>query len=409
MNNVELKVDQRQTQKSSRYQAITFLSYLLFAIGPLVGNAVLVLQGQISADLGVNATLVLTAIPAFMFPFALVQLISGAMSDIYGRVRLIIPGSIVFALGLVMIVSATSLDVFIWGNVLSGIGFGFVNPVVLALLSDLSDPIDIPRRMGIASALASLGAGLGPFLAGQLAIFGWGFYYLIFFIVILFSLLVIIIVKHPSGEVHSDSQFHEFIVNLGSELKRPVVVLMLGTTFLVALIYIGALVWTSRALTGALNEDLLGLTLLGAGVAGAIAGLLLGFMIRHWGYGRPILIGLLLNFGGLVTLILIGDITQTAAIPIVAMALIGIGWAGGLLYPMTITISQMISPDRRGVLAGVVTSSFFLGAAFVLSVYEPLYNIGIQAVFIEMFAIAIILSILFYGLYRTVNQSTTDE
>ena len=393
-------------QKTPRYQTLAILTYLLFAIGPLVGNAVLVLQGEIASDYGVDATLVLTAIPAFMLPFALVQLFSGAMSDIYGRIRLIIPGSIVFAAGLIMMVTATTIDVFIWGNVLSGIGFGFVNPVVLALLSDLSTPEEIPRRMGIASALASLGAGLGPFFAGLLIAFGWGFYYLIFFIVDIVSLIVISRVKHPSDASPGKSQFHKFIVNLASELKKSVVILMLGATFLVSLIYLGALVWTSRALTGKLSENIIGLLLLGAGIAGATAGSQLGRMIRHWGYGRPILIGIMCNFVGLLILILMGDITQTAAIPFLAVALVAIGWAGGLLFPMSISFSQLISPERRGVLAGVVTSSFFFGSAFILNVYEPLYNISIQAVYLEMVAIAIILGFLFYILNRNVSPLT---
>ena len=100
------------------------------------------------------------------------------------------------------------------------------------------------------------------------------------------------------------------------------------------------------------------------------------------------------------------DITQTAAIPFVAIALAAIGWAGGLLFPMSISFSQLISPERRGVLAGVVTSSFFFGSACIMNVYEPLYNISIQAVYIEMIIITIILSFLFYGLNRTVSQLT---
>ena len=400
-----MQIDQGQFQGTSGYQLLAYLSYLLFAIGPLVGNAVLVLLGPISTEFSVDPTLVLTAIPAFMLPFAVVQLFSGAMSDTYGRIRLIIPGSVVFAFGLIMTISATALEVFIWGNVLLGIGFGFVNPVVLALLSDMSALKDIPRRMGIASALASLSAGLGPFLAGQLSIFGWGAYYLMFLIIIIISILVMIRVKHPSRRLCNDSQPRKFITNLATQLKRPVVLLILGSTFLVALIYLGTLVWMSRALTGILDQNLIGLALLGAGIAGASAGALLGVMIRHWGYGRPILIGMLCNFGGLLILVQMHDFAQTAAIPMVFVALAAIGWAGGLLYPMTITFSQLISPECRGVLAGAVTASFFFGSAFILAVYEPMYNIGIQEVFIEMLAIAIILSFLFYLLNRAVSKA----
>ncbi|MFX1472491.1 MAG: hypothetical protein ACFFBM_08305, partial [Promethearchaeota archaeon] len=55
-------------QQSYRY--IELASYILFGIGPLVGNAVLTLLGPIAAQFLVDPTAILVAIPAFMFPFA---------------------------------------------------------------------------------------------------------------------------------------------------------------------------------------------------------------------------------------------------------------------------------------------------------------------------------------------------
>ncbi|MFW9933738.1 MAG: hypothetical protein ACFFDR_13945, partial [Candidatus Thorarchaeota archaeon] len=64
---------------AERYRILTALSYILFAMGPLVGNAVLTLLGAISSDFMTDPTAVLIAIPAFMFPFAIIQLFSGAL------------------------------------------------------------------------------------------------------------------------------------------------------------------------------------------------------------------------------------------------------------------------------------------------------------------------------------------
>ena len=60
-----------------------------------------------------------------------------------------------------------------------------VNPVLLALLSDCAPPQDIPKRMGIASALAILSVGLGPFIAGQMVVLGWQSYYLMFMVIVI--------------------------------------------------------------------------------------------------------------------------------------------------------------------------------------------------------------------------------
>ncbi len=400
MNELDVRSEAELAEEFEGYRSLRLFSYFLFAMGPLAGNAVLALLGAIATDFAVDPTAVLTAIPAFMLPFAMIQLISGAMSDIYGRVRVMLVGLGVFAVGLLIIVNATSLIILVLGNVLSGTGFGFVNPVLLALLSDLSAPRNIPRRMGIASALASLSAGLGPFLAGQMVSLGWQSYYLLFFVIVVVGLIAMLVADHPVTRSHGDSELHMLVVNLGNELRRPVVLLMLGATFLVALTYLSAFVWTSHALTGTSNETLIGLILLGGGAAGAVAGSLLGPMMGRWGLRLPIILGLLSNISGLSILTLVGDITLTSAVPLVGLALAAVGWAGGTLYPMTIAFGQMISPTRHGVLAGVVTSSFFLGSALILMLYEPLFEVGIGTVYAGMLVVSVILVLLFYVLYR---------
>ena len=190
------------TEEGKRYTLLEGISYFLFAVGPLVGNAVLALLGAISIDFAINPTAVLIAIPAFMFPFAIIQLFSGAISDVYGRVRVIVFGLVVFVGGLALTGFATSITLFALGNFVSGVGFGFTNPVLLALLSDCAEPQDIPRRMGIASALASFSVGLGPFLAGQMALFGWETYYFLFLIIATLGMITISLVKRPPRSIH---------------------------------------------------------------------------------------------------------------------------------------------------------------------------------------------------------------
>ncbi|MHA2322046.1 MAG: MFS transporter, partial [Candidatus Thorarchaeota archaeon] len=149
------------SMEPANFRTIEVVSYILFGIGPLVGNAVLTLLGPIASDFLVDPTAILIAIPSFMFPFATIQLFSGAMSDSYGRVPIIAGGLVGFLGGLFLISFSSSILMFALGHLIAGVGFGFVNPVLLALLSDCAPPQDIPKRMGIASALASFGVGLG--------------------------------------------------------------------------------------------------------------------------------------------------------------------------------------------------------------------------------------------------------
>ncbi|MFW9796324.1 MAG: MFS transporter [Candidatus Thorarchaeota archaeon] len=392
-------------EQPERFRSIELISYLLFGIGPLVGNAVLTLLGPIASDFLVDPTAILVSIPAFMFPFATFQLFSGALSDSYGRVPIIAAGLVGFLAGLLLITFSTTIAMFALGYLIAGIGFGFVNPVLLALLSDCAPPNEIPKRMGIASGLASFGVGFGPFIAGQLAIIGWQLYYLVILIIVFLSFVGISIAKRPPSMVHEESGIHVFITNLRIELRKPVVLLMLITTFLITMTYLGTLVWTSRGLTNSVSESITGTMLLVAGILGAIAGASLGRIIKTRGFGFSISIGAIPLFASLTLFLMIGDITLPSATLIVGIALAAMGWAGGVLFPLMITYSQLISPERRGVLAGVVTSASFFGVALIPTVYEPFFQLGMTSLYLGITGVALLMLLFISILYRKIVAS----
>ncbi|NHI88524.1 MAG: MFS transporter [Candidatus Thorarchaeota archaeon] len=404
MSEHELEPTESPCEQPERFHMIELVSYIIFGIGPLVGNAVLTLLGPISSDFLVDPTAVLVALPAFMFPFAIFQLFSGALSDSYGRVPVIVGGLIAFLAGLSLISISSSLEIFALGYIVSGIGFGFANPVLLALLSDCAPPGDIPKRMGYAAALASLCVGLGPFIAGQMARFGWQLYYLLILCIILLGLVSIIIAKRPTMSVHGETGLRALIRNLGAELRKGVVLLMLFTTFLIPLVYLATFVWTSAGLTNYVDAGLLGLLLLGGGIFGTVAGLLLGQLILKRGYGVTTAAGIIPQIVGILLFLLIGDITLPSALLWDGIAIILVGWAGGLLFPLMITYSQIISPERRGVLAGIVTFAFFLGYAFIPTIYEPLFRQGMTSLYLGIFGVTILLLVFVTVLYRKIEE-----
>ena len=384
----------------SQFRFIELTSYILFGLGPLVGNAVLTLLGAVSSEFLVDPTTVLIALPAFMFPFAAIQLFSGAISDVYGRVQVIVSGLVAFIVGLFLIAFSTSIEMFALGHIVAGMGFGFVNPVLLALLSDCAVPEDIPKKMGIAFAGASLGVGLGPFVASQMVVLGWQYYYLGILVMIFFGLIAISVANRPQRRTQEESGIKVLINNLSIELRKSTVLLMLATTFLVAFSYLGAMVWTSRGLTGVVDETTIGFLLLGAGICGTVAGISLGRVIRVRGYGFSMVLGIVPLFTSIFLFISISDITLVSSLPMVALALALVGWAGGILFPLMITYSQVISPERRGVLAGLVTASSFFGVALIPSVYEPLFHLGMTTLYLGILGVSVLLLIFISILFR---------
>jgi predicted MFS family arabinose efflux permease len=257
--------------------------------------------------------------------------------------------------------------------------------------------------MGIASGLAGLGVGLGPFVAGQMVILGWQLYYLAILSIVFIGLVAISIANRPPTIIHGETGIRVLINNLKIELRKPVVLLMVVTTFLVAMVYLGTLIWTSRGLTGAVSENTTGIMLLVVGIFGATAGISLGSIIRRRGFGFSIAIAVIPLFASLSLFILIGDITILSSIPLVGLSLVLMGWAGGVLLPLMITYSQLISPERRGVLAGVVTCSSFFGAAIVPTVYEPLFYLGMQSLYIGILGVSFLLIVFISIFFKRVE------
>ncbi|MFX1482433.1 MAG: MFS transporter [Promethearchaeota archaeon] len=387
---------------SSPFRFIEFTAYILFGLGPFVGNAVLTLLGAVSSSFLVDPTAVLVALPAFMFPFAIFQLFSGAISDIYGRVQVIVAGLIIFIVGLFLISFSVSIEMFALGNLVAGVGFGFVNPVLLALLSDCAGPEDIPKRMGIAAGLASLGVGLGPFFAGVMVRFGWQYYYMIMLVLVVFGLISISTARRPEKRTHGETGVRALASHLRIELRKPVVLLMLVSTFVITISYLGTMVWTSRGLTGVIDETLIGLILLGGGVFGGTAGLSLGRLIRFRGSGFSMLIGSLALYSSLLILIVI-NISLPSSVPIIAVAIALVGFAGGILFPLMIAFSQVLSPERRGVLAGAITFSSFFGVALIPSIYEPLFEISMTSVYTGILVLSLLLLVFLPVLNRKVS------
>ncbi len=395
------------SQPQENYRSLEIIAYTLFAIGPMVGNGVLVMLDAMASDFNVDPTDVMLAITAFMVPFAIVQLFSGAISDTKGRVPVLTLGIVVYLLAMLLEIFSTSLPMFILASIISGIGFGFVNPVLVALITDGCSPSSIPKRMGIIGALAAMSVGLGPAIAGQLVVFGWQMFYAVFLVLSLLCLALLRLVKRPVSMQSGRPAIRELVSNLSLELKRPVVLLLMLCIFAVGLSYSATIQWTSRGMAG-VDEGTIGLLLLLTGVVGGVAGVSMSRIMRFRGIGTVIALGLISLFTAVTVLLLAGDLASPANLPLVAAALLIAGLAGGTLSPVLMTYSQTLSPERRGVLAGALTSSMFIGNALNVPIYSSIFAFGIQWVYTAILIVAVALSILMMMLYRIAPRPSTD-
>ena len=384
---------------------IEVMIFILFALGPLTGNVILVLFGVLSTEFSVELLAPMIAIPSFMFPFALVQLFSGAISDVKGRFQVILLGLSVFGIGMIVASSSFSLTVFIIANVLAGIGFGFVNPVLIALLTDITPGPKISKKIGLLGAVANLGVGFGPLLAGQIINLSWRYLYLIFLGITVLGILVIFVLRKKQSVTKSDAGIRTFFSHITQEIRRLPVILLVLSAFLLSHTSIAAIIWTSQAFTTVIPAGEWGIVVALFGAMGFLAGVLTGFVINKKGVKLTLTMGLISLFIANFILVLFGNNSYDALV-IASIGLVFMGLAGGTLITLVMFYSQTLSKERRGALAGLTTAFQFIGIAFVPMTLKPFFNSGgISLVYLVILMISMILLLTLMLLYKFARKT----
>ncbi|GAB4569092.1 MAG: MFS transporter [Anaerolineae bacterium] len=101
------------------------------------------------------------------------------LSDIFGR-RLIYAADVgLFAVGSLIVASATSFPMIILGRAVQGLGAGGVFPVASAVIGDTFPPEKRGSALGLIGAVFGIAFLIGPILGGVLLMFGWRWLFLI--------------------------------------------------------------------------------------------------------------------------------------------------------------------------------------------------------------------------------------
>lgn len=111
------------------------------------------------------------ALVAAVYPgvWSVSQLITGALSDRWGRKWMIVAGMWVQSVGIALFVIASGFWVWLVGAVLLGIGTALVYPTLLAAVSDVAHPNWRASAVGVYRLWRDMGYAVGALTAGLLA------------------------------------------------------------------------------------------------------------------------------------------------------------------------------------------------------------------------------------------------
>lgn len=345
------------------------LVYTCAFVGTLASNAILALIPELRGFFDASTAEVLLSISFYMVFFALFSLFTGSVSDLIGRKKVLIIGLVVYSAGCALTVFADTLPLFYASRAVQGLGFAFVQPVLVAVLGDVVGPGDEGRTMGWMTAATAGGITLGPLLAGYAAVVDWRLAFAaIALVTVILALLIFALVRLPAARTRALTA-RTLQRNMALAGRRRGVVMLSITGFIHMLVWIGTQAFASDSMGQEpflATPEVIGGVLAFAGLCSIAASRLGGGMVDRFGRYRPVLIGNTIMVTSLVAMSLY---TPTIIAYAAFLAVFAVGSAISWASYLTLTVDLL--PALRGTVSSIFTSVGFVGGALAPIVLAP--------------------------------------
>ena len=117
---------------------------------------------------------------AYIVASTSVVLITGAVSDVYGRKWLFVGGISIFLIGSVLAASSQTMNALIIFRGIQGLGGGMIMALSFVTIGDLFPPAERAKYQGIIAAMFGISSVLGPTLGGVITDqFSWEWIFLV--------------------------------------------------------------------------------------------------------------------------------------------------------------------------------------------------------------------------------------
>jgi EmrB/QacA subfamily drug resistance transporter len=143
-------------------------SVLASSLSFVDGSVLNVALPAIRASFGAGAADVQWVVNAYLLPLSALLLLGGALGDHYGRRRLLVIGTGLFAAASLVCALAPSLHVLLAARAVQGIGAALLLPNSLALLNAAYEGERRGRAVGIWAAAGAAAAAIAPLIGGWL-------------------------------------------------------------------------------------------------------------------------------------------------------------------------------------------------------------------------------------------------
>ena len=203
----------------------TFLfAFLVLFIGSIVrigASIYLPAMPLIAEELDIPKALMSNTLTVYFVVFASFTLLSGILSDAYGRKRILMSGMFFFIVGSVVCALSDSYEMLMFGRVIQAFGASMVPGTLIAMIRDACSDLRVVSLMGWLTVLSGLFLVAAPVIGGVLThFFSWSAN---FWFLSLFTFLVFVITFYRMEETHPKQE--RTPVNLAKTFHTSVQVL----------------------------------------------------------------------------------------------------------------------------------------------------------------------------------------
>ncbi|KAF1022289.1 MAG: Bicyclomycin resistance protein [Paracidovorax wautersii] len=387
------------------HASLTVVLAMLAMVGALGIDTYLPAFHAIGADFQVGPLVVQQTLSVYVACMSLTMLVSGTLSDSFGRRRVLVVALVGYTLTSLAAAAAPNVQALIVLRALQGLSAGAGLVVGRAMVQDLFKGAEAQRVMATITMVFSLAPAIAPIPGGVLqSLAGWRS---IFIFMALYGAVLWVICQRGLPETLPAAQrapFHPgpILARYAESLRHPGFVLMIVA---IALIFGGLPLYIGSA--AALIIDILGLTETDFGwlfiplVTGTVGGAWLG---RH--LARRVAPQRILNAGMSVMLLAtIASVVYASAwqvrLPYVVLPLLVFTFGMVLAMPVMVLRALSVFPHMRGLAASMQSFVQMMAFALIAGFVSPLVFHSARSIAITHLAFLLLGMLLWRAAMRT--------
>jgi MFS family permease len=387
-----LKTGDHQVERVASYRSPELQAIFGITLMAVLGvSSIAPALPRIAQNLGVSAGEVGLLVTAFTLPGVILTTIAGILADRYGRLRVLLPGLLLFAIAGIACVFATSLPTLIALRVVQGVGASAVGSINVTLIGDLFVDRQRTTAMGLNASVLSVGTAAYPAIGGALAMIAWSAPFALAFLALPVAFLAVRrLHAAPKGEKGDLALYFGDLWEIVR--RRDVLALFFASTAIFILLYGAYITFLPFLMSDRFGSTPLGIGLLMAGLSAstAVTSANLGRLAGRLGEVGVMRVGFVVFAAGLALIPWAPTVWALAA-PAVLL-----GFAFATTIPVVMVLLTAIAPvDRRGAVMSLNGTVLRLGQTLGPPVMALVHRrAGIDAVFFVGALFALVLAAL---------------